>query len=163
MHRTAKRGTGPAARWPRLGREKGRGSPVAGRPYFLCLSSHNLLGAVAQYDSPARHWAKITRRQEQKKKSPGEFLRGIFAAIRMGNLVCCGSVKNRCSKVAGEAIGFPAHKAGESMETAACRQWIYSNSKPHTLTVSCSLTPFSSSFSNRPAFRKARSKYIRDS
>ena len=34
----AKKVMGPASRWPRLGREKGRGSPVAGRAQ--CLGRH---------------------------------------------------------------------------------------------------------------------------
>ena len=79
---------------PRLGREKGRGSPVSGRPDFLCpgghnrprqrqervqrhagpvsgrpdslcLSSYNLPGAGAQYDCPGTG-PEITRRQCRK-------------------------------------------------------------------------------------------------
>ena len=50
---------------PRLGREKGRGSPVSGRPDSLCLSSYNLPGAGAQYDCPGTG-PEITRRQCRK-------------------------------------------------------------------------------------------------
>ena len=79
---------------PRLGCEKGRGSPVSGRPDFLCpgghnrprqrqervqrhagpvsgrpdslcLSSYNLPGAGAQYDCPGTG-PEITRRQCRK-------------------------------------------------------------------------------------------------